>query len=169
MPSILSIRTRSPCQFATATYGNTTEAYRLRPRFFCSFTRAFPNLVTKAYAPISLMLMERPYGNTWVTPTSASYYRHPPGSYRWQPCAAIQPLLCLSAGSGLRFESKLPMAAGHQSYLLKSLKVVGSRQWGHTLHSLVSSPSPTQHCMDPIVTPNSLQISQAPPVPHGPT
>jgi len=105
------------------------------------------------------MLMERPYGApTWVTPLAL----HITDILQELPLATmrcIQPLLCLSAGSGLRFESKLPMAAGHQSYLLNAEGGSKSPVSVLTPPNIPSEPESLLH--EPIVTPNSLKISQA--------
>ncbi|KAK0620190.1 fungal-specific transcription factor domain-containing protein [Immersiella caudata] len=134
---------------------NTTEAYRLSS--LLQLYESFPDLVTKRMPNLADADGETVW-NTWVTPLAlhitAILQQLPVSSMR-----CIQPLLCLCAGSGLRFESKAPMAAGHQSYLLNT--EAGGKSPPQLPTPCSISPEPEQPTLDPAVTPNSIKISQA--------
>ncbi|KAK0641729.1 fungal-specific transcription factor domain-containing protein [Cercophora newfieldiana] len=134
---------------------NTTEAYRLSS--LLQLYESFPDLVTKRMPSLADADGETVWNN-WVTPLAlhitAILQQLPEANMR-----CIQPLICLSAGSGLRFESKLPMAAGHQSYLLNAEGGGKSPPSMSPPPSITSEPKPA--LLDPTVTPNSIKVSQA--------
>ncbi|KAK3954477.1 fungal-specific transcription factor domain-containing protein [Pseudoneurospora amorphoporcata] len=96
-----------------------TETYRL-----CSLLQlyeSFPDLAAKRIPDLSLGEEDVPdpaiIWTKWVSPLALHVTeildRIPASSLR-----CIQPLLCLCAGSGLRFDSKMAMGQGEYSYLL---------------------------------------------------
>lgn len=131
---------------------NTTEAYRLSS--LLQLYESFPDLVAKQMPGLADADVETVW-NTWVTPLALHIVdilqQLPVSSMR-----CIQPLLCLCAGSGLRFESKAPMATGHQSYLLNAEQGGKSPSPMATLYPKLEPP-----LLDPAITPNSINISQA--------
>jgi hypothetical protein len=91
-----------------------TEAYRL-----CALLQlyeSFPDLIAKR-TPTLKDADRSTLWHSWVAPLAQHVIdvlgRVPPGSL-----SCIQPLLCLCAGSGLRYESKVPLGRGQHSYLL---------------------------------------------------
>ena len=133
-----------------------TEAYRL-----CSLLQlyeSFPDLATKRMPDLADADGEAVW-NTWVTPLAL----HVTGILQQLPestMRCIQTLLCLCAGSGLRFESKSPMASGHQSYLLNAEQGGKSPSPSITVSSTSPEPEPAGF-LDLGVTENSIKVSQA--------
>jgi hypothetical protein len=91
----------------------TTEAYRL-----CALLQlyeSFPDLSTKRI-PTLKDADRSAVWHAWVSPLALHVTdilgKVPPGSL-----CCIQPLLCICAGSGLRYDSKVALGGGHQSYL----------------------------------------------------
>ncbi|KAK4237333.1 fungal-specific transcription factor domain-containing protein [Achaetomium macrosporum] len=91
-----------------------TEAYRL-----CALLQlyeSFPDLSTKRI-PTLKDADRSAVWHAWVSPLALHVTdilaKVPPGSL-----CCIQPLLCICAGSGLRYDSKVPLGRGHCSYLL---------------------------------------------------
>ncbi|KAK4671433.1 hypothetical protein QC764_600400 [Podospora pseudoanserina] len=95
---------------------NATQAYRLSS--LLQLYETFPDLVAKRMPDL-----EDQDGailwSAWVSPLALHVTdvlrALPVGSMR-----CIQPLLCLCAGSGLRFDRKVPLGRGHQSFLLST-------------------------------------------------
>lgn len=134
---------------------NTTEAYRLSS--LLQLYESFPDLVTKRMPDLADADGETVW-NTWVSPLAL----HITGILQQLPVSSmrcIQPLLCLCAGSGLRFESRALMAPGHQSYLLNAVQ--GGKSPPAMAPTDSISPEPEPSLADPTVTPNSIKISQA--------
>lgn len=93
-----------------------TQAYRLSS--LLQLYETFPDLVTKRM-PNLAEVDGAVVWNTWVSPLALHITevlgKLPVGSMR-----CIQPLLCLCAGSGLRYDSKVPLGKDAQSYLLST-------------------------------------------------
>ncbi|KAK1834272.1 fungal-specific transcription factor domain-containing protein [Podospora conica] len=94
---------------------SATEAYRLSS--LLQLYATFPDLIVKQLPPEMAETNAGGVWTTWVNPLAINVVKIleqiPESSMR-----CIQPLLCLCAGSGLRFDGKFPMAPGQQSYLL---------------------------------------------------
>ena len=93
-----------------------TEAYRL-----CGLLQlyeTFPDLSTKQ-VPTLKDADGSVLWDSWVSPLALHITdvlsKVPTGSL-----SCIQPLLCLCAGSGLRYDTKVPLGTGHRSYLLST-------------------------------------------------
>jgi len=135
---------------------DTTEAYRLSS--LLQLYETFPDLVSKRMPDLADADGSVVWNN-WVTPLALHIVnileQLPVGSMR-----CIQPLLCLCAGSGLRFESRFEMASGHQSYLLNA------EQGGKSPSSVITvssnnSPEPDAPLLSTNFTDNSIKTSQA--------
>ncbi|KAK0715547.1 fungal-specific transcription factor domain-containing protein [Lasiosphaeris hirsuta] len=93
---------------------DAAEAYRLSS--LLQLYESFPDLITKRIPDLAVADGTIVW-NTWVSPLAL----HVANILETIPVASmrcIQPLLCLCAGSGLRFESKVPLRTEHQTYLL---------------------------------------------------
>ncbi|KAK4126470.1 hypothetical protein N657DRAFT_567852 [Parathielavia appendiculata] len=95
---------------------HVSEAYRL-----CALLQlyeTFPDLTAKR-SPMLKDANRSVVWHSWVAPLALHITevlgRVPPGSL-----SCIQPLLCLCAGSGLRYDSKVPLGCGHSSYFLRT-------------------------------------------------
>ncbi|SPQ25489.1 c9a59515-0a91-465f-b05c-1584f46a0d2d [Thermothielavioides terrestris] len=93
-----------------------TEAYRLCG--LLQLYQTFPDLTTKR-APDLKDADGSVVWQTWVSPL-AIQVADVLGKVPSESLSRIQPLLCLCAGSGLRFDSKVPLGRGHHNYLLSS-------------------------------------------------
>ncbi|KAK3687723.1 fungal-specific transcription factor domain-containing protein [Podospora appendiculata] len=93
---------------------DASEAYRLSS--LLQLYETFPDLITKRI-PSLTNTEQNSIWDAWVTPLALHITtvieRLPLGSMR-----CIQPLLCLCAGTGLRFDTKVPLRGGSDSYLL---------------------------------------------------
>ncbi|KAK0744914.1 fungal-specific transcription factor domain-containing protein [Apiosordaria backusii] len=135
---------------------NATQAYRLSS--LLQLYETFPDLVAKRMPDLtdqdgSVMW------NTWVSPLALHVTEVlralPVGSMR-----CIQPLLCLCAGSGLRFDKKVPLGRGHQSFLLST----------ESTTTTTTTPPPTSGIVPnadfsftatPEISENAIKTSQA--------
>lgn len=133
-----------------------TEAYRLSS--LLQLYESFPDLVMKRMPDLAESDGVTVW-NTWVTPlawhVSTILERIPVASMR-----CIQPLLCLCAGSGLRFETKVPMGSGHQSYLVNQELDVSTLPTDPLLPSTSPEVDPLL-LGDNIISDNSIKTSQA--------
>ncbi|KAK4161046.1 fungal-specific transcription factor domain-containing protein [Cladorrhinum sp. PSN259] len=93
-----------------------TQAYRLSS--LLQLYETFPDLVAKRMPDLA-EADGAVIWNTWVSPLALHIAdllgELPVGSMR-----CIQPLLCLCAGSGLRYDSKVPLGNGVNSYFLST-------------------------------------------------
>ncbi|KAJ4289466.1 hypothetical protein N0V88_006947 [Collariella sp. IMI 366227] len=130
---------------------NATEAYRL-----CALLQlyvSFPDLSTKR-RPALKGADGSVVWHTWVSPLALHVTdvlgSIPPGSL-----SCIQPLLCLCAGSGLRYDSNVPLGTGSRSYLL-STKI--------NTTPLPPTPAPSTPGLDPLypgISENAIKTSQS--------
>ncbi|KAK4134505.1 hypothetical protein BT67DRAFT_379507 [Trichocladium antarcticum] len=93
-----------------------TEAYRL-----CSLLQlyeTFPDLSAK-HIPLLEDADESVVWHTLMSPL-ALHITNLLGNLPAGSMSCIQPLLCLCTGSGLRYDSKVPLGHGHRSYLLST-------------------------------------------------
>ncbi|KAL2121268.1 hypothetical protein VTJ04DRAFT_5295 [Mycothermus thermophilus] len=109
-----------------------TEAYRL-----CALLQlyeTFPDLCTKR-VPMLKNAERSTVWHTWVSPLALHVTeilaKVPPGNL-----SCIQPLLCLCAGSGLRYENKVKLGSGPNSYLLGG-------DYDVPVSTTIMSPTPT--------------------------
>lgn len=95
---------------------DTTEAYRLSS--LLQLYETFPDLITRRI-PTLADADESEVWHAWVLPLAlhitSILERIPAGSMR-----CIQPLLCLCAGTGLKFSTRVPLGGGSQSYVLST-------------------------------------------------
>ncbi|KAK5661206.1 hypothetical protein OQA88_11097 [Cercophora sp. LCS_1] len=144
---------------------DTTEAYRLSS--LLQLYESFPDLVSKRMPDLADADGTTVW-NTWVLPLAL----HITDILQQLPVSemrCIQPLLCLCAGSGLRFASKFPMAAGHQNYLLSADQ--GGRSPSSSVVSMsTNTPEPELPDLpeipsvpvpEPTITETSIKTSQA--------
>lgn len=93
---------------------HATQAYQLSS--LLQLYETFPDLVSKRMPDLADADGSTIW-HTWVSPLALHVAevlgKLPVGSMR-----CIQPLICLCAGSGLRFDTKVPLGRGSQSYLL---------------------------------------------------
>lgn len=128
---------------------DATEAYRLSS--LLQLYETFPDLIAKRIPDLadahSTAIWE-----AWVAPlalhVTSILERIPSGSLR-----CIQPLLCICAGTGLRFDAPVPMGPGAYNYLLR----------GEPGFSPSLSPSPDidQPFLDAGVSEASIKTSRA--------
>lgn len=143
---------------------DTTEAYRLSS--LLQLYESFPDLVSKRMPDLTDADGTTVW-NTWVLPLAlhitAILEQVPASEMR-----CIQPLLCLCAGSGLRFETKFAMAPGHQCYLLNAEQ--GGRSPSSVVTMSTNTPEPDLTDLpeipnipipEPTITENSIKTSQA--------
>jgi len=127
-----------------------TEAYRL-----CALLQlyeTFPDLSSKRIP--NLKDAEGPVlWRSWVSPLALHVTdvlsKVPPGNL-----SCIQPLLCLCAGSGLRYESKVPLGSGHRNYLLSTDPVTPTTP-------TFGTPDPDFHLRNPGLSGEAVKVSQA--------
>ncbi|KAK4189493.1 fungal-specific transcription factor domain-containing protein [Podospora australis] len=148
------LATTQPQHTAAQAYDlfHATQAYRLSS--LLQLYETFPDLVSKrmpglADADGSVIW------NTWVSPLALHVAevleKLPVGSMR-----CIQPLLCLCAGSGLRYDAKVPLGRGSNSHLL-SPEIVGT-----TSPSSAGSVTNVDFLvLNPEVSESSIKISRA--------
>lgn len=128
-----------------------TEAYRL-----CALLQlyeTFPDLTTKRI-PTLKDADGSDVWQSWVSPLALHVTevlsQVPPGSL-----SCIQPLLCLCAGSGLRYDSKVPLGSGHRRHLL-------SLDFGTpTISTAGASADHDFHFLNPGLSENATKTSQA--------
>ena len=93
------------------------EAYRL-----CSLLQlyqTFPDLSAK-WDPTSIKGTDKAAALYILVTSLALHITEVLGNLSAGRVGCIQPLLCLCAGSGLRYDTKVPLGRGHQSYLLST-------------------------------------------------
>lgn len=134
---------------------SATEAYRLAS--LLQLYATFPDLIVKQLPPEMAETNAGAVWTTWVNPLAINVVtileQIPESGMR-----CIQPLLCLCAGSGLRFDGKFPMAPGQQSYLL--LAEQGGRSPSATSISTLS-PEPDTLMFDHGLTDAAVNTSKA--------
>ena len=95
---------------------DATEAYRLAS--LLQLYETFPDLITKRLPPLA-EADDSAVWDAWVSPLAFHITdvieRIPSGAMR-----CIQTLICLCAGTGLRFATKVPMQQGPYSYLMRT-------------------------------------------------
>jgi hypothetical protein len=127
-----------------------TEAYRLCA--LLQLYQTFPDLTDKRSST-----MKNTEGSvvchSWVS-SLALHVTDVLGEVQSGSLSCIQPLLCLCAGSGLRYDSKVPLGTGQHSYLLNT----------NPNESAVSTPGvtdPNFHLPNPKTSESAIKISQA--------
>ncbi|KAK4150517.1 fungal-specific transcription factor domain-containing protein [Chaetomidium leptoderma] len=130
---------------------NLTDAYRL-----CALLQlyeTFPDLSTKRI-PALKDADGSVVWHSWVSPFALHVtdvlHKVPAGSL-----SCIQPLLCLCAGSGLRYDSKVPLGSGPHTYLLST---------GLSAPALPTPPGPTDpdfHSLHHEISENAVKTSRA--------
>ncbi|KAL2134683.1 hypothetical protein VTI74DRAFT_11087 [Chaetomium olivicolor] len=131
---------------------HATEAYRLSALLQLYVT--FPDLSIKRI-PTLKDADGMVVWHSWVSPL-ALHITDVLGNIPSGSLSCIQPLLCLCAGSGLRYDSKVPLGTGSRSYLL-------STEFNSTL-SIPATPGPTPpdlHSINPGISENAIKTSQA--------
>jgi hypothetical protein len=127
-----------------------TEAYRL-----CSLLQlyeTFPDLSAKR-DPALKDADKSVVWHTWVSPL-ALHITDLLGKFPAGSMACIQPLLCLCAGSGLRYDSKVSLGHGHGSYLLSTEPTTPISSTPGDASSEAQFPSPD-------IAENAVKISRA--------
>ncbi|KAK0636705.1 fungal-specific transcription factor domain-containing protein [Bombardia bombarda] len=125
-----------------------TESYRLSS--LLQLYETFPDLITKRI-PTLVNADGAAVWEAWVSPLAlhiADVLQQLPAS----SLRCIQPLLYLCAGSGLRFETKVPFGNGHNNYLL-------STETTAPLPSIAVDGS--LRLPGPKITENAIKISRA--------
>ncbi|KAK4194632.1 fungal-specific transcription factor domain-containing protein [Triangularia verruculosa] len=132
---------------------NATQAYRLSSLLQLYVT--FPDLVAKRMPDLTDQDGSAVW-NTWVSPLALHVTEVlralPVGSMR-----CIQPLLCLCAGSGLRFDKKVPLGRGHESFLLSAESTTSTPSSASGMVSEREFPFATV----PEISENAIKTSQA--------
>ncbi|KAK3389332.1 fungal-specific transcription factor domain-containing protein [Podospora didyma] len=129
---------------------DVTEAYRLSS--LLQLYETFPDLITKRIPNLAEADRSAVW-NSWVSPLALHITDVlegiPFGSMR-----CIQPLLCLCAGSGLRFDKKVSLGKGSRSYLLSTepVQTTMAEPLSTGAGILIPDASPTE---------NSIKISRA--------
>ncbi|KAK3318993.1 fungal-specific transcription factor domain-containing protein [Apodospora peruviana] len=129
---------------------DATEAYRLSS--LLQLYETFPDLIAKRIPDLAEADGSAIW-EAWVAPLAlhitSILERIPSGSLR-----CIQPLLCLCAGTGLRFDGKVPLGSGPYSYLL-------STESGISPSTTSASPDMDLLLVDPGITAASIKTSRA--------
>ncbi|KAL2166895.1 hypothetical protein VTG60DRAFT_2034 [Thermothelomyces hinnuleus] len=129
-----------------------TEAYRL-----CGLVQlyeAFPDLAVQRTPALKDADGPNTIWQTWVSPLALHVITDvltnvPPGSM-----SRIQPIICLCAGSGLRYDAKVPLGSGNQRYFL-------STEPGSLAAPLPKDTAPDIRLLHPNVSENGIKTSQA--------
>ncbi|KAK3378736.1 fungal-specific transcription factor domain-containing protein [Lasiosphaeria ovina] len=148
---------------------DVTEAYRLSS--LLQLYETFPDLITKRI-PALADADRSAVWNAWVSPLALHITDIlegvPAGNLR-----CIQPLLCLCAGSGLRFDAKVPQGRDSRSYLLSTeplspvspipLELVATDVASDVAPDVASGVSPASSVPSatPNISENSIKISHA--------
>lgn len=128
-----------------------TEAYRL-----CGLLQlyeAFPDLAAKR-TPTLKDAGGPTIWQTWVSPLALHVATDVLGSVPAGSLSCIQPLICLCAGSGLRYDCEVPLGTGHRKYFLDT----------ESSATAVPSPggaTPDLHLLHPAISENAIKTSQA--------
>jgi len=140
-----------------------TQAYRLSA--LLQLYETFPDLVTKRM-PNLVEADGAVVWNTWVSPL-ALHITDVLGKLPVGSMSCIQPLLCLCAGSGLRYDSKVPLGKDSQSYMVstevfpaasaETLPLSPDTDTGSASEML----SPDISFANPEVCENAIKVSQA--------